>query len=391
MKKNLLFIGMMSLLLFSCGGNNSNSNGEQTEKPQVKLTKVEGQDIPQTEVYTAMVESDVKNNISPNMQVRIQHIRVDVGDYVQRGQALVELDPSNLQQMQNQVASQMTAVQNQIITAETQQQQVNSQVATLQNRQAEFNRTAELYRIGGASKSEYDAAQTALKVQQSAVAAQKNTAQAQQKAIEQQKNQLAVLEQQMKTLRQNTTLTSPISGVVTARNYDDGDMYSGTPVLTIEQLNPVKLMINVSEVLYSKVVLGMPVDIELDAYPGETFGGTVAVIYPTIDKNTHTFSVEVRVANESKKVRPGMFGTARIDLGSQYHVTVPDEALVKQVGAGARYVYVYRDGKVYYTKVELGQHIGTSYEIKSGLKPGEQIVIAGQAKLANGKEVEVVK
>lgn len=401
---NLVVIGVAVISLFSCKGKDKNAaDGMMSEKPEVKLTKVQAQDIAQTETYTATVESDVKNNISPNMQVRIQKVYVDVGDYVRKGQVVVALDPSNMQQMQSQVASQMTAVQNQIIAAEsqrqqvqTQQVQVQSQMAQLQNKQAEFNRTAELYRIGGASKSEYDAALTALKVAQSAVAAQQsgvkvqqNTAQAQEKAIQQQRNQLAVLQQQMRTLQQNTNLVSPISGVVTARHYDDGDMYSGTPVLTIEQLNPVKLIINVSEALYSKITLGMQVGIELEAYPGETFGGTVAIIYPSMDKNTHTFPVEIRVPNDSQRVRPGMFGKATLDLGSERHVTVPDEALVKQVGAGDRYVYVYRKGKVYYTKVELGQHIGSSYEIKSGLKPGEQIVIAGQSRLANGKEVEV--
>jgi multidrug efflux pump subunit AcrA (membrane-fusion protein) len=64
---------------------------------------------------------------------------------------------------------------------------------------------------------------------------------------------------------------------------------------------------------------------------------------------------------------------------------------VKQIGAGDRYVYVYKDGKVSYNKVELGQHIGTNYEIISGVNPGDEVVVAGQARLANGKEVEVVK
>ncbi|MDO4823510.1 MAG: efflux RND transporter periplasmic adaptor subunit [Bacteroidales bacterium] len=363
MKKiSIVIIGLGLIMLASCKGNEKKAVLAD-EKPKVKLTKVTGQDIPQTEVYSGTVESDVKNNISPNMQVRIQKIYCDVGDYVRRGQVVVALDASSQQQMKLQIQSQIT--------------QTKSQLAQMQNQQAEFNRTAELYKIGGASKSEYDAAQTQLTVQQNAVAAQES--------------QLKVLQTQLAQLNQNTNLTSPISGVVTARNYDDGDMYNGTPVLTIEQLNPVKLKVNISESHFKDVTIGMPVRIDLDAYVGEEFAGKVSTIYPTIDQNTHTFPVEITVVNSDNKVRPGMFGRASIDFGTEYHVLVPDIALVKQVGAGDRYVYVYKNGKVSYQKVELGQHIGENYEIKSGVEPDDQVVIAGMSRLANGKEVEVVK
>ena len=70
---------------------------------------------------------------------------------------------------------------------------------------------------------------------------------------------------------------------------------------------------------------------------------------------------------------------------------VPDESIVKQVGAGDRYVYVYKDGKVSYNKVVLGRHIGTKYEIVSGVEPGSTVVTAGMSRLANGVAVDVVK
>ncbi len=308
----------------------------QQAKPQVKIAKVTSKDIPQAETYTATVESDVKNDIAPNTPYRIEKIYVDVGDNVRQGQVLVQLDASNLQQLKLQV----------------------------ENQKIEFNRTSQLYQVGGASKAEYDNA----------------------------KLQLDVLSTQLKQLMQNTQLTAPISGVVTARNYDSGDMYSqGQPVLTIEQINPVKVMVNISEVYYKKVFKGMPVDIELDAYEGETFYGKVTIVYPTVDQSTHTFPVEVTINNSSQKVRPGMFARATVNFGDKNHVLVPDEALVKQIGAGDRYVYIYKNGKVSYNKVELGKHIGTQYEILSGVNPGDDVVIAGQSRLANGKEVEVVK
>ena len=330
-----LSLAALAVLAVACKSDDKAGTAQQA-KPQVRIAKVTSEDIPQTETYTATVESDVKNDIAPNTPYRIEKIYVDVGDNVRQGQVLVQLDASNLQQLKLQV----------------------------ENQKIEFNRTSQLYQVGGASKAEYDNA----------------------------KLQLDVLSTQLKQLMQNTQLTAPISGVVTARNYDSGDMYSqGQPVLTIEQTNPVKVMVNISEVYYKQVFKGMPVDIELDAYEGETFYGKVTIVYPTVDQSTHTFPVEVTINNSSQKVRPGMFARATVNFGDKNHVLVPDEALVKQIGAGDRYVYIYKNGKVSYNKVELGKHIGDKYEILSGVNPGDDVVIAGQSRLANGKEVEVVK
>ncbi len=320
----------------SCGGDkNSAGNAQAEAKPQVKIATAGTQSIPQTEVYTATVESDVKNNIAPNTPYRIERIYADVGDVVRKGQVLVQLDASSLRQVKLQV----------------------------DNQKIEFNRTNALYQVGGASKAEYDNA----------------------------KMQLDVLQTQYRQLAQNTQLLAPISGVVTARNYDDGDMYGAQPILTIEQTNPVKLLINISEAYYKEMAKGMPVDITLDAYEGEQFAGKVTIVYPTVDAATHTFPVEITISNAAQKVRPGMFARATVNFGTKERVVVPDAAIVKQIGAGDRYVYVYRDGKVSYNKVELGRRLGTAYEIKSGVKPGDKVVVAGQTKLANGKEVEVVQ
>lgn len=342
---------MFAALLASCGNKDAKQDAMTDAKVQVKLAQVNSEDVPQTETYTATVESDVKNNISPNAPLRIERVLVDVGDQVHKGQVLVRLDAANLQQLELQI---------------------NNQKSVLANAQTEFNRIAELFKVGGVSKSEYDNAQVQLNGVQM---------------------QLNVLKSQMAQLSKNTQLLAPISGVVTARNYDDGDMYGGQPVLTIEQLNPVKIIAKVSETFYKDVHKGMDVEIRLDAYDGEVFAGKVTIVSPTVDQATHTFPVEVTISNSGQKVRPGMFARATFDFGSKNHVLVPDEALVKQIGAGDRYVYVYHaeDGTVSYNKVELGKHFGDKYEIIDGVKSGDKVVIAGQSRLANGKAVEVVK
>ena len=340
MRKTFKTIALVAgaLAIAACSSKDEDAKKEgavPAAKIEVKVQKVTAEEIPQTETYTANVESDVKNNISPNTPYRIERIYVDVGDRVSKGQTVVQLDASNLRQLQLQI----------------------------ENLRTEFNRTDGLYKVGGVSKAEWDNAKMNLEVQ----------------------------ETMYKQLARNTRLVSPISGVVTARNYDDGDMYTNTPILTVEQLNPVKMIVNVSERFFKLVYTNMQVDIELDAYEGEHFSGRISRIYPTVDATTHTFPVEVIVSNPQQKVRPGMFARATINLGSESRVLIPDVALVKQVGAGDRYVYVHSGGKVTYQKVILGKHFDDKYEVISGVEPGSEVVIAGMSRLANGKEVTVVK
>ncbi len=330
-------IAAAMLAMASCGNKNKEAETVAEELPEVKLATVHSDVLPQTETYTAVVESDVKNNISPNVAYRIEKVLVDVGDRVKKGQVVVQLDASSLRQLKLQI----------------------------DNQKLEFSRTEQLYNVGGASKTEYDNA----------------------------KMQLDVLQTQYAQMSRNTQLYAPISGVVTARNYDNGDMYNGTPILTIEETSVVKIVTNISEIHYKDIKKGQAIDIELDAYPGEKFVGHVSIIHPSIDEATHTFPVEITISNKNQKVRPGMFARATVNFGSQEHVLIPDEALVKQIGAGDRYVYVYDAAKqtVTYNKVELGKHIGKTYEIFSGVQDGQQVVVAGQSRLANGKKVKVVK
>lgn len=338
MKKFLLPL-LACALLAACGDKKKDEAAAvMNAEPEVKLATVKSENIAQTEVYSATVESDIKNNISPNTPYRIERVLVDVGDQVRKGQLVVQLDEASLQQLKLQI----------------------------ENQKIEFNRTSELYKVGGASKAEYDNA----------------------------KMQLDILQTQFNQMSRNTKLYAPISGVVTARNYDNGDMYSAAaPILTIEQTNPVKIIVSISEIHFKDVKRGHKVNVELDSYPGETFNGTITTIRPNIDAATHTFQVEVTISNPNQKVRPGMFARATVNFGSKNHVLVPDEALVKQIGAGDRYVYVYdaKSQTVSYNKVELGQHIGKNYEIISGVENGAQVVVAGQTRLANGRKVKVAK
>ena len=261
-------------LLMSCSGNKSEEATEtQNEKVKVKVETVSVQDVEQLSEFTATVEANIKNNIAPQTPFRIEKIFAEVGDHVKAGQLLAKMDATSLKQAKIQ----------------------------LDNQEIEFKRIDELYKVGGASKSAWDA----------------------------QKTSLEVARETYKNLEENTQLLSPISGIVTARNYDSGDMYSGgNPIYTVEEIRPVKLMVNVSESLFTKAKKGHEVDIRLDVYGDEVFKGKVNLVYPTIDPATRTFPVEIKIANSDERVRPGMFARVTMSFGHMDHVVAPDLSLI---------------------------------------------------------------
>lgn len=338
-KKTFSFAALaMTLLLAACGGKTETAQTQTTVaevKPSVKLAKVSVRPVDQVRDYVGTVQAEVKNNIAPQAPGRINKIFVEVGDHVRKGQKLVQMDAANLTQLTLQI----------------------------ENQKVDFARIKELYAIGGVSKADFDNAKMGLEV----------------------------LETQYNNIMENTQLLSPIDGIVTARNYDNGDLYAGAAILTVEQIRPVKLLVNVSENYYSKVKKGDKAIITLDALPGEKFTATVSLKYPTINAATHTFPVELMLANSDEKVRPGMFARAELNFGTEDHVVVPDVAVVKQPGSGERFVYVYNNGKVNYVKVDLGQRLGDAYELLGGIPDGATIVVAGQSRLTDGVEVNVEK
>ncbi|MCH5216245.1 MAG: efflux RND transporter periplasmic adaptor subunit [Muribaculaceae bacterium] len=324
-------------LIASCSKKASDENVQEVqpevEKPIVKVELVTEESVPQTTDYTATVEAYKTNNITTSTMNRIKNILVDVGSNVRAGQTVVILDDVNIAQME----------------------------LRLNNQKKDYDRALQLLEIGGGTQQQVDQLRTEYE------AAQRS----------------------YQNMVENTRLVSPINGVVTARNFDNGDMTGQLPILTIEQIQPVKVIINVAEKEFSKIKIGMPVSIKLDVYGEEEFSGKVSLIYPTIDASTRTFQVEINIANANTRIRPGMFARVQINYGNETRVVVPDLAIVKQTGSGNRYVYVYENGKVSFNRVELGRRIGNRYELISGVPNNSQVVVSGQSFLADGVEVQL--
>lgn len=353
MKKFRYIVPALALALAMGACSSKEKAAEETDKediPVVKTMKVSDQEVEQINVYTASVEPEVVNNISAQMANRIKAIYVDEGVKVAKGQKLVLLDDVSTTQYQLSV---------------------DNAKAALRNAQTNYDRAVELLKIGGGTQQSVDQMEVTL------INA---------------KNALAQAERTLSNARENTVLTSPISGVVTARNYDPGDMTGALPILTVAQVNPVKVVINVNESQLASINKGMPVDLTFNTYGDEVFKGTVSLVMPTVDAASRTVGVEITLPNSDGRVLPGMFGRATVSHGQATHVVVPDRAVVKQQGSGDHYVFVLKnDGTVSYNKVELGQRIGTNYELISGVPAGSEVIVEGQNALTDGKKVQVLK
>ena len=307
------------------------------ETPVVSVTEAVVETVPQEGSYSSNVQAYAVNNIAPQSGNRIQKINVEVGDFVSAGQILAEMDRFQLDQAGLQ----------------------------LKNAETELGRVKQLYSEGGVSQSDFESLELSYNVAKTSYS----------------------------NLEQNTILRTPISGVVTARNYDKGDMYNmSQPLFTVQQISPVKILVGISESDYTKVKKGDKVSLTVDAIPGKQYSGTVIRLYPVMDPATHTFSAEVQVRNENRELRPGMYARVTVNFGDNQSVVIPDSGIVKMQGAGTRSVYVLNDDSTVTMKnVEIGRHFDGKYEILSGLEAGEKVVIKGQSALKSGINVEVAE
>ncbi|KGN70543.1 hypothetical protein JT26_03525 [Porphyromonas sp. COT-108 OH1349] len=335
MKKTAMYGLLLFNILFlaSCGGKKAeDSNRNENETRKVSVGEVLPDTVRVTEAFTANLEAYVTNKIAPQIPNRISKILVEVGQNVSQGQLLVTLDEANMTQQRLQ----------------------------LENMEADFKRIDELYAVGGISKAQWEAKKTALSVTRTA----------------------------FKNLSQNTMLTSPVTGVVTQRNYDNGDMFAQIPILVIEQISPLKMRINVSEKHFSDIRKGIKVSLETDVYPGEEFGGVVALTYPTIDPKSRTFETEIEIKNANRKLRPGMYAKATLDFGTKPVLLVSDKAVNTLAGTNKKYVFVVENGTAIQRNVRLGNLYGNQYEVLEGLQNGDKVVTAGATNLKDGDKVE---
>jgi len=328
-------VAALAVLAAACGGKQTEQKMEDRVE-LVETTTLVMSDISRELEFSTTLESWQSVKISPSVTGIIEHIYVDVATDVAAGAMLVRMD----------------------------QNQYNTTKLTYANLGVELQRMETLRESGAVSQQTYD--QTKL-------------------SYEQTKETLDFLEK-------NTFVRAPFSGVISAKNYEDGELYSGQPILELTQIYLLKALIPIPENYYPHIKKGMPVNIQTDIYPGEVFPATIDIVYPVIEPTSHTFPAKLRIPNKSLKLRPGMYAKTRMVVGMDRALVVPYQAVLKLTGSNDRYVFIDEGGVAKRVFVKLGQRFDDKIEVISDeLKEGDHLVTVGQGKLVDGSKLNVIK
>ena len=344
-KKGLIIVGMSlagMALIAGCGNKEAGKKDEAAKTPaiQVKTMQLTERDVARSINYTANLSPFEEVYCAPASPGRIEKINVEIGSRVAKGDVLVQMDQTQLKQAQIQ----------------------------LQTLETDYNRIKQLYDKESISEQQYD----------------------------QIKAQYEVAQTNVQFLTENTQLLAPISGIITGKYFENGELYSGAPntsagkaaVVTVQQVNPVKALINVAESYFPVISKNTKVELSCDLFPGEKFEGAVYRIYPTIDAISRTFTVEISIPNKNEKLRPGMYGSIALNVENLTSLMVPAIAVLKQQGTNERLVYKVEDGKARRVFVETGARYDDLIEIQSkDLKLGDNIIVVGQSKVVDGSAV----
>ena len=335
MKIKAIAIITAAALLSGCGANTEEVSQDRVE--QVRTTPLAYQEVSRQIELSTTLQGYEEMNISPSLTGIIEKIYVEVGDRVRKGDTLVRMD----------------------------QNQLNTTRLAYANLQIEMNRVRMLLESEAISQQTYD--QTKLSFDQTA--------------------------ESLRFLEENTFVLAQYDGVISAKSYEDGELYAGAqPILRLTQINELKAYVNVPETYFPLVKKGMKVNVYSDIYPDKVFPAAIEIVYPTIDPASHTFTLKLRIPNSSELIRPGMYVSTVLDLGRTEALVVPYQAVLRLIGSNNRYVFVDEGGVAKRVFVKIGERHDQTIEISSdSLKVGDPIVTTGQAKLVDGVRLNVVK
>jgi membrane fusion protein (multidrug efflux system) len=343
---------LISGLLLSGCSSKSNKTAPTSQDPAaiidkaaipVKVSTLAKTKIARTIDYTATILPFEEVNMAPSTPGRIDKIYVEVGDKVNKGDDLFLMDRTQLYQLELQLSS----------------------------LSKELSRLDTLLKSGSAKQQQYD----------------------------QMKTQYDVTKTNVDFMKENTLLKAPFYGVVTGKYFENGEMYSGSPttstgrsaVVTVMQVNPLKVNVSITEQYYPLIRMGMKAEITSDVYKNDKFTGSVYRISPTINSGTRSFNVELELPNKNDLLKPGMYVRVSMDLGEVETFVVPANTVLVQEGTNIRYVFTEKNNVAERIEVTLGKRFDDQLEIISAnLKEGDRLITEGQARLINGDKIEII-
>lgn len=345
-------------------------------------------------------------SIGAKVTGRVERVLVDVSDRVEAGATLLEIDPVDytlaVDEAQRNLERELarlglTDLPDESFDPETLPAVIRAKLL-IEHAKKEFERAKKLAEKGAGSMQEYEQTETNLRVEQASQRQTMIEVNSTLAAVRHAQTQLATAKRQLSETRivaptiDNLPMlpSGKLQFVVAKRMVAPGETLTATsgPLLQLAIDDALKLVVNVPERYAGQVVLGQAVDVQVEAYPGETFSATVTRKSPTIDRDSRTFVVEALVNNPEHRLQDGAFAKAsvRTQAASQA-ITAPIEAISNF--AGVTKVFVVQDGQAKQVSVKLGARGPGWVELIGDVPPQAQIVTSGHSQLAEGTAVEI--
>jgi multidrug efflux pump subunit AcrA (membrane-fusion protein) len=363
-----------------------------TAKVRVKILAVEQQQQRRTVEASGSLFAYDEVTVSAEAEGRVEQVMVDVGDRVTKGQVLARISPVEMELSVEQQRAALRQARARLGLSEESGElkdvrdaaEVRKAAADLADAEQKYRRAQSLLETGVIARQIFDEAESRYKSAKAAYDL----------AVQQVRNLLASMQQTQATLSlaskrlRDAQIRAPFTGHVKAREVTVGQYLKvQTPVLTIVNIDPLRVRLNVPEKMSPWVRTGREVKITLEAFPGREFTARVSRLNPTVDQKTRTFELEALVANQSGELKPGSFVRATIPSDKVDRIlTIPQASTVYLFGAWK--VFVIQDHILREREVKLGDHIGDRVEVIEGLQLSDKIALSENGQqLQDGLEI----
>lgn len=343
---------LAAALTLGCGASEPRPEAQSTVPLTVQVTRTVQVQVPVVSPAVGATGAPASAILATRLMGRIAQLAVAEGDWVRRGQVLVRLEDGDLRARLDQARA---ALQD----ARALLAQANREV----ERRRQLRRDEALPQEGlDQAETQYVRAQAADQTARAGVA-------------------------QMEIELSYTQVHSPLDGVVVKKYVQPGDLTTpGMPLLEVEQQDPLEVVAEVGETLYSSLATGQEVEIEIPAL-GQRRSGHITALVPAADPQSRTFKVKVALPNPDYRLGSGLYARLLLPTGTRPALLIPAAALVQE--GQLQGVYLNVASRALLRWVRLGQARGDQYEVLSGLEADQQVISPPPANLRDGLPVEV--
>ncbi len=395
-KRTLIALALLSLsMLAACSSKNkeastkADSEDESAAPIQVTTAPVVERSTNRRVEVVGSLEAEDEVTVSSQASGNLDEITVDLGSAVRRGQVIARIDQRELKLKVDQAEGTLHQAEARLGIKRGEkidprkQPDVRLAFAALERARYDLNASRNLAESGDISKQQLDVYQKTVDQAEARYQAALENVRNLEAIIEEKRAALDLAKKQLT----DTAIISPINGVVKEKVASRGEyLQPGKPIVTIVQINPLRLKLEVPETFAAGIGRGQVVTLKVDSFPDREFKGVIKRINPSMDEKNRSLMAEGQVTNESGLLRPGMFARAQIVSDKKgTALMVPEKAVVSL--AGVNKVFVVDGGRAVERLVKLGARDGSLVEILEGIKSGERVITTNAEQLHDGAAV----